>query len=265
MTFGVEASRLIVTTTQPREEQIKLAQELAARVGGQYVSRGNRSVKQLKAQGYSIVVVEASQITWYPPGEGRVFFHPSMAKLRIKECRTKGRDQMVEALGLRPGAEVLDCTLGLGADAIVASFVVGHTGRVVGIEASPVLAELVRWGLSCYVEPNPELTAAMRRIEVVTADHLDYLRSLPDQSFDVVYFDPMFRRPILASSALKPVRRWVNSDPLRLEAVQEAQRVSRARVVMKEHRGSSEFTRLGFTEVRGGKYSRVAYGIWEKT
>jgi len=36
------------------------------------------------------------------------------------------------------------------------------------------------------------------------------------------------------------------------------------RVVMKEHRGSDEFARLGFKLVDGGKYSSIAFGVIEK-
>jgi len=44
-------------------------------------------------------------------------------------------------------------------------------------------------------------------------------------------------------------------------AVEQAKRIARRRVVMKEANGSGEFQRLGFSQVLGGKYSSVAYGI----
>ena len=75
--------------------------------------------------------------------EGRFFFHPSMADLRLKHVAAGESDHLIEALALKPGMKVLDCTLGLASDAIVASYVVGAQGKVVGVEASPLL--LLLW------------------------------------------------------------------------------------------------------------------------
>lgn len=41
---------------------------------------------------------------------------------------------MLRAAGLSEGDTFLDCTLGLGSDAIIASMAVGETGSVIGIE-----------------------------------------------------------------------------------------------------------------------------------
>ena len=80
--------------------------------------------------------------------EGRFFFHPSMADLRLKHVAAGESDHLIEALALKPGMKVLDCTLGLASDAIVASYAVGAAGKVVGVEASPLLAFVVARGLA---------------------------------------------------------------------------------------------------------------------
>jgi hypothetical protein len=72
------------------------------------------------------------------------------------------------------------------------------------------------------------------------------LRSLPDKSADIVYFDPMFRIPVEESSSISPYRFIANPEPLSLEAVTEAVRVARRKVILKDHRDSPEFDRLGF-------------------
>ena len=41
---------------------------------------------------------------------------------------------------------VLDCTMGLASDAVVASFITGWTGTVCAVEASPLLHLLVSEG-----------------------------------------------------------------------------------------------------------------------
>lgn len=108
------------------------------------------------------------------------------------------------------------------------------------------------------------MTAAMRRIEVVNTDAFDYLRAKPDNAFDVVYFDPMFRHPLLQSENMNPLRYAADHDPVSEEMMAEARRVARRRVVLKETSKSTEFARLGFPEIAGGRYSPVHYGVWRK-
>ena len=167
-------------------------------------------------------------------------------------------------MGLQPGMQVLDCTLGLGADAIVASFAVGDGGSVTGLEASPLIAAVVGYGLAHFVAENYPIQEAMRRIQTVQTDYLAYLKAQPDASVDVVYFDPMFRHPLRESVQLAPLRTSADHRPVSLGAMEEAKRVARQRVVLKENSRSLEFARLGFAKIAGGKYSHVHYGIWEK-
>lgn len=257
---------VVTTGYRPGPQELSLAAWFARRLCALLVPRENLSLRALEekygVQG--VLVVTRCRASFYAGGV-EVFFHPSMAKLRIAEIKAGKTDQMIKAMDLRPGEEVLDCTLGLGVDAIVASFVAGPAGRVVGVESSPVLAALVEHGLKNYRDRLPrELLEAMRRIEVVCGDHLSHLQGLPAESFDVVYFDPMFREPLYRSPAIGPLRILANDAPLDRRAVEEALRVARRRVVMKERRGSREFARLGFTCVQGGKSSPVAYGVIAK-
>ena len=191
--------------------------------------------------------------------EGRFFFHPSMADLRLKHVAAGEPDHLIEALALKPGAKVLDCTLGLASDAIVASYAVGAQGKVVGVEASPLLAFAVAQGLKEYSTGRAEGDAAMRRIQVVHARAEDYLKTVPPNSFDAVYFDPMFRFGVQTSANMKPLRPLAYEKPVDAEVIRLALLVA-PRVVVKER--SEDFLRsLGCTEITGGRYSRVKYGI----
>ncbi len=191
--------------------------------------------------------------------EGRFFFHPSMADLRLKHIAAGESDHLVQALALKPGAKVLDCTLGLASDALVASYAVGAQGKVVGVEASPLLAFTVARGLQQYASGNAEVDAAMRRIKVIRAKAEDYLKILPQDSFDAVYFDPMFRFGVKTSANMKPLRPIAYEKEITLSVLELALKAA-PRVVIKER--SKDFLRsLGCTEVQGGRYSRVKYGI----
>ena len=186
-----------------------------------------------------------------------------MAELRIKHLQNGKHDHMIEAMNLQAGMTVLDCTLGLATDAIVASYVVGAAGKVTGLESSFMAFLISHLGLREFQHPSAAITEAMRRIEVVETDSYSYLQRQPDDSYDIVYFDPMFRQPVYSSSNIKPIRSFADNSPLSEKMINEAFRVARQRVVCKEKNGSSEFDRLGFSVRRGGKNSAIQYGILE--
>ena len=221
--------KAIVTTERKcREESVALAQELSARLQIDYVERHKESVGKLmeKYAVESVLVVYPQELK-LNSSAGEMFFHPNMSQLRVKNLRK------------------------------------GEKGRVVGVESSPLIAAVTGHGLQHFLPGNYPLYGAMRRIEVVNMDYLDYLRQQPDDAYDVVYFDPMFRKPLTASNGISPLRSVANHAALSVEAVEEAKRVARSRVVMKEANGSEEFDRLGFKKIMGGKYSKVHYGVMD--
>ncbi|HEX3015562.1 MAG TPA: class I SAM-dependent methyltransferase [Desulfobacteria bacterium] len=267
---------LIVTTVKDKPELSDAGVELAKKLGCLFVPRNKRSFPLL-AEEYRcdvIVTVGKSRLAAWVGGE-EFFFHPSMALLRIMGLIKGETDRMVEAMQLKPGMSVLDCTLGFASDAAVASFVSGPSGRVVGLEASPVTATLVRHGLSNFraklhngLEPAKAealrlLPPTMQRITVVNTAYLEYFAHTAENSFDVVYFDPMFRIPQEGSASISPLRRLACPDRVADTAIREACRVARRRVILKESYNSAEFARLGFKLLPGGRYSRVAFGTIE--
>lgn len=254
---------LVTTSHRTTLELIQKAQAISQRLGTSYIPRADQNLEQIMAQGTELVLVVAKNGLTLAGPEGEHFFHPNMAKVRIKSLINGNNDQMVNAMTLSPGDSVLDCTLGLGADALVAGYQVGPLGKVTGLEKVPVLALILEDGLVNYPVKAEYIKEAMNRITVINIGYEDYLPQCPDQSFDVVYFDPMFRVPQEKTSAFVPMRQLVDATPLNQKAIQEGIRVARKRVVLKERRQSKEFARLGFEQVMGGKYSSLAYGIIE--
>lgn len=253
--------KIIVTGTRkytchPRELNCFLDE-----ISAKYVSREGIGLSQLQ-QKYAADAV----VVWHETGPhlyyagAEFFFHPSMAKNRIMANRkVNALDPMVKACSLQPGTQVLDCTLGMGSDALVAAYF--SQTQVYALESSSIIAAVIRWGMYFYSTTSPWLKAALSRIEIITAEHCAYLQTLPSHSVDVVYFDPMFRSPLNHSQPLAPLRPLANARALTVAAVAEAQRVARQRVVLKELRDSGEFERLGFTDVQGSFNNRIAYGI----
>lgn len=258
--------RFAVTTShRPTPWQVDLAKQLALEFKAPFSARNDLSLEVL-ARNLCVegMVVVSSQKISFVSGEQTFFFHPGLARLRIKALKYGKTDQMIKAMSLKSGESVLDCTLGLGSDAIVASFVAGVEGRVAGVESSPVIFSLVSRGLSNYIEEDEDIALAMRRVEVIHANHKEYLAQLLPSSFDVVYFDPMFRFSRRHSPAMNAMRVLALPNPLDRETIHLALQVAARRVILKERRGSAEFKRLGFDQICGGRYAPVVYGVMDR-
>jgi len=207
-------------------------------------------------------------------GHDPLFFHPSMALLRLINILKGEDDRFLQALQVTEGDLVLDATMGLATDALVAAWAVGDRGKVVALEYSPIICALVSHGLKELAQgaipkvSNPVkrtawqcLAAAARRIEVIYADHNVFLFSQEPKSYDIIYFDPMFRRAKKRSTAIRPLRRYSDHHPLKETTIAQAAKIARKRVVLKERKSSPEFERLGFTVLPGGKNSPIDYGV----
>lgn len=262
---GGDGKAVVTTTLNVGSSQLELARWFSLELGAPLVARGWNSLATLAREHnvQGVVVVGRDKVSYYS-GSQEFFFHPGMAVVRIREIVSGKTDQMIKSLDLGPGDTVLDCTLGLGTDAIVASFMVGQKGRVVGLEYVPVVASLVKHGLAHYHGINPDIVEAMRRVEVYRENHTVYLSRTSPGSFDVVYFDPMFRRALHRANSMNALRPLAAAGALNRAAVELACRAARRRVVIKESRGSKEFQRLGCSQVYGGRHSPVAYGVLEK-
>ena len=254
---------LIVTTSyHPSTELIQEARTLAQQLQVEYIERAEHSISSLRSEDSAIPVLIVRRDRLVCDVAGCVFFfHPSLAKQRIVGLRRGEVDPMVKAMELQPGERVLDCTLGLGADAIVASHCVGSEGQVIGVENVPVIAAIVARGLGEFCSDLRLLNDAMRKVQVICMDHLDFLRTQLAQSFDVVYFDPMFTTPLYQSRPLLPLRKLADHQPLQPKTVAEAIRVARHRVVVKSKRGSTLLQELGITSCQSGSRSRVEFGV----
>jgi hypothetical protein len=253
---------LVSTSLHPDPKLLKQAEQLSVKYGGRLVPRRKRSVGELRDLDgeQPVLLATRSGLRLYSEDARPLFFHPGMAAIRVQRLHAGDADPLVTATAVEPGDTVLDCTAGLASDAIVLACAAGEMGRVTALESEPLIYCLLEDGLARYIAEQDEITEAMRRIRLVGREHTDYLRSLPDNSFGIVCFDPMFRRPITESASMSVLRAAANPAPVSRDAIREAIRVARKRVVLKEHRGSREFDRLGFTVYRRSK-SKIAYGV----
>ncbi|MDI9259160.1 class I SAM-dependent methyltransferase [Alicyclobacillus sendaiensis] len=258
-----EDMRILVTTPlRPKPHQVARASEMAPWFGGAVVPRRGQSIAHLLANADAVVVVGDPAVVHVRGVEHPLFFHPSMAHQRLRRIAQGEPDRLLALAGVSPGDVVIDATVGLGTDALVFAAAVGARGRVEGVERSPVLYGLLRAVQVYGSEAHPREAELLRRVLLVHADHADWLRSKPDESADVVYFDPMFREPVPQSAHMQPIRPVAWEAPLSEEVLNEAKRVARKAVIVKERPKSGVFEALGLQPDRTA--GRFAYGVWRR-
>lgn len=257
---------MIVTTAgRTNEEMIMRAKETANIFQVPYIPRLKRSIQAVQQQAHDdCLVIGKTRLELFPFGEQEpCFFHPNSATFRIKRLQAGERDPFIEACNLSLGKKLLDCTFGLGSDSITASFIVGEKGSVTGCEGNRYLAYIMNMGLQTWDDGDPAILAAMKRIELKASIALRILKALPADSYDCVYFDPMFEENISESDGIKGIKKLAVYEPLTEETIHHAYRVARDRVVLKDHFRSDRFKQFGFN-VQIRKTAKFHFGILEK-
>ena len=199
-------------------------------------------------------VFNGSSLMLKVPGAAPQSWHPGLAYRRIRW----GQDALSRVMALQPGESVLDCTLGMGHDALV----LAHYGaRISALEISPSQGFYSLQGIS---EWYPELS---KRIRLTCADFHAHLPAQAPESFDHVYFDPMFP----ASNYDKHNSTWASlramhggAEPPKNDSIEHGLRVARKSVLVKlPPRYNPPEKVAGIQGVVVGS-KRVRYARWEK-
>ncbi len=252
----------VTTSHDANEYQIEQAKQLAAELCVPYISRRRNPTLMERLEDDYCYVVEKDRIVVKWKG-GILFFHPSTAKVRMRNIKNGLKDHLIESLNPVGDETVLDTTMGLGSEAILmAAFL--PNGKVVGLEASIPIYIVVREGLKRFAAKEDWINEAMKRIEVLNVDFRSYIQNLPDNSYDVVYCDPMFENPVFESSSMNPLRLFAKYDTVTQKDVDQMLRVARKRVILKTHIMDSLFDRVRVDKITGSRKSKVFYGVIEK-
>lgn len=244
-----ERKRMIVTTALKHDSAlIDKGIQISKELNAFFIPRQKLSLVELQEKlKDDILIVGKEKIHYYRlHATEPLFFHPNIAMVRLKRLWNGEKDPFVEACQLEEGKTILDCTMGLAADSIVASSIIGGKGKIVGVEGNQMIYYLVKRGLREWQTNITALKQIMSRIEVLFGDHLQVLRQLEDNSFDVVYFDPMFEDNVPGSIGISPLKVNAVYEPLKKETMMEALRVAKDRVVLKDHFRSQRFQQFGF-------------------
>ena len=144
------ANKTIITTAgRPDMLTYELASVASRELGYSIVERKKRSVLRMQ-QEYEADVLVAGKDRFELFREGMeqpLFFHPNSAAFRLKRLEKGETDPLIEASGIAEGNTFLDCTLGLASDSIIASYIIGDSGKCLGLEADPAVAFLTKTGL----------------------------------------------------------------------------------------------------------------------
>lgn len=257
----------VTTSVKPSASIEAQAHSLAAKLQAPLVPRLGRSLPQMfdASEAERLLIAGADHLRLRDQATGaEYYFHPNMFLIRGSNVLRGVPDHFLEAAGLSSGERLLDCTLGFASESALASLIVGESGLVIGLESVPELAAIAQVGVREFPLPSPVLRAALRRVQVIAADHGAYLRSCGAHSFDVVYFDPFFEKRLTGSEAsVSPLFVFGNPAPLDPSAIAEACRVARRRVVIKHprHEPLPNEVSARVTETVGSRKSRLVYSV----
>lgn len=194
------------------------------------------------------VLLFAEREVYVCTADGQLRPHLSTAAVRLRHIAAGEGDPLIRAADLRSGDTVIDCTYGLGRDAVVAAHIIGSSGQLTALEASPAL-----YHLASQNRPLGELDGAVdldaASISFVQADARDWLLGEPARSADVVLIDPMFENPKSSDASFSLLRGVANETPLSPEWVDAARRVCRRWVVVKSGNWFAWFDEIGLTAV----------------
>jgi 16S rRNA G966 N2-methylase RsmD len=254
----------ITTVANPTVAIVDRAISASQLLGVPYIERLNKTVVQMQREkeDFETIVVYATTSRLVRLNQPDLFYHPSMGHVRIKRMLNGEIERMIAICDIKQGDKVIDCTAGLCSDSLVFSHAVGEQGTVIAIESNPILFTIMSDGLNNYEGELSEVVEAGRRINLLHADHFQYLSQCSDKSVDVVYFDPMFDEPLHDSQSMQPLRGIANEQHLTTLTIEQAIRVAKKRVVMKNNRGSHTFANLGFESVIHGG-TNISYGVIE--
>ena len=256
---------IITTGGRFDEHSEQLAREAAKVLAYPIIERKKRSVARLQQEyGADVIVAGKNRFDLYRIGmDEPFFFHPNSAAFRLKRLMKGETDPLVEVAQLKHGDSFLDCTLGLASDSIIASFITGDSGRVAGVEMDAAVAFITGRGLQSFPSESEQLVQAMNRIDVCHADAVQFLRAQPDSSWDIVYMDPMFHTPIAESTNFTALRQVGVHSSLTQEWMEQAQRVCKQRVVVKDRFDSPVFEQFHM-EQQIRPNTKFHFGVMEK-
>jgi hypothetical protein len=249
----------VTTSHKPDIGQISRAKSLSDELGVEFLQKPEAIVASRESD-YGFYYVIEKERTIIRNNSEVFFFHPSSAKMRMRNLKHGQNEYLLDALKLRGNERILDLTLGLGSDAILMGAFL-TTGFIIGVESSLHIYTIVRKGLLEYRDPSPWVEKSMKRIFPFHSDYKEYIRNVPDHCYDIIYCDPMFDHPVMSSSGLNPLRAFADYDSITPQDVKEMKRICSGAIVFKTLAYDHLFDKIEVNRVFGSKNSGIVYGV----
>ncbi len=236
---GDEARLVVTAALKARPGLWQRAETVAARCRVPLLPRDGLLEDELNATGatHLYLVGNAREEVQDRAGH-QLYLHLGMMRQRRLAGARHPLLRAVQPEGARPVREVLDANLGRAGDAHHLAFSLGAS--VLGLETSPVLFSLLEEGLARIARMASPVAEAIARVRALHADAEAFLAAEPDDSVDVVYFDPMVQRPRAGQPGFELLRAFASHARPSVALFEHAARVARRRVVVKHPPGEPE-------------------------
>lgn len=251
----------ITTIPKPQDEIVKKAEERAKELNLPFYERVNSCNECIKKNNLEGLIVYGKE-PFFKSGEEEYYFNIGTGKLRLLQLKRGNEDRLCRLIPKTVNT-FLDCTFGQGHDSMVVSWFLGDSCKITALEKSKVLYEIGKYGIENF-NGNKDIQKALKRIKLKNEDFLQYLKKSETKSIDVIYFDTMFKHPVKPDkNRIEGFRKIACYDTLTNEVFEEALRVAKKRIIVKERPFSSIFKKYKFTYIDSKKGKTVAYGVIE--
>ena len=244
-------SIVVTTSVKTNNELNEKAHNIAKFLNLDYIPRNKRTIKQMLTQADGVIVVYKTKLSYFE-GDKELFFHLDTSALKIKN---NDNEPLIEIID-NEKQNILDCTMGLAGDSIILSY---YEHKVTALEKNKIIYLIVSNGLKNYISHDEKINSSMRRIITHNIDSVKFLKNCPDNSFDIVYFDPMFSHNIEESKNLAGIETLANQDFPTADFLIEAKRVAKKKVIVKAHFKDDIFEKFDFIRLMR-KNTKFHYG-----
>jgi 16S rRNA G966 N2-methylase RsmD len=255
-------SNIIFTTShKPDKFQIERALDLSKKYKGIYKNRRHLS-KFLNNEEIGYFIVNKDNTLNWVMGDNTFFYHPSISKVKMKNIENENsKDYLHEAITPTEEDEILDLTLGLGSEAL---FLANFCKEVTATEGSFPIYLVVKESLNYYNFKEKWMKDASEKIKIINDNYKSFLRKQKDNSFDIVYCDPMFENPNYLSSSLNSLRKMAIYDKINMEDINHMLRTAKKKIVFKARKIDKIWAELKFDDYLGSRNSDIIFGVTYK-
>lgn len=242
---------IVTTSVKTTDELIDLAKKHAANLELGFYYRNKKTIKELLTHFDGVLVIYKNKISYFE-NDHELFFHLDTTALKLKNNDNEPLTELIPY-----PSTILDCTMGLASDSILLSY---YGNKVTALEKNKIIHYIVNDGLKNYPANDNKILSTMKSITTYNIDCIKFLKKCKDNSFDFIYFDPMFSHNIKESINLSGIETLADYNfPTEL-FLEEARRVAKNKIIVKAHFKDNIFEKYNFKRLIR-KNTKFHYGF----